>query len=106
MPHPKSRTKPAIIPLKTAAAAAACLMAFAVASRAQDMSRYKASPIGSEVRIDGTSSVHDWTMVGKIIGGNLEVPSGVVLDPAKEGLSGVTGSNVAAHAEVSIPVNS
>src|SRR5262245_6511052 len=47
----------------------------AAALRAGDMVRYEAQP-GSKMRIDGTSTMHDWTVESKISGGSLE------LDPA------------------------
>ena len=40
---------------------------------AADMVRYQGSPRGSSVKIDGTSTVHDWTVEGKLIGGYMEV---------------------------------
>jgi polyisoprenoid-binding protein YceI len=53
---------------------ALCLAFFlAVAhSRAADAVKYVAQP-GSEVRIDGTSNIHDWTVKGQIISGSMEV---------------------------------
>jgi YceI-like domain len=83
-----------------------CLLLLAAPLRADDMVRFRASPIGSKVRIEGTSTIHDWTMTGQNIGGYLEVPASVVLDPARDGLPGVTDTNLAAKAEVSIPVTS
>ena len=40
-------------------------------ARAQDI-KYKGSP-GSEVTIDGTSNIHDWTVKGQIISGSMDV---------------------------------
>lgn len=34
--------------------------------------RYAAQPTGSAVKIEGTSTIHDWTMEGALIGGSLE----------------------------------
>lgn len=39
---------------------------------AADAVKYVAQP-GSEVKIDGTSNIHDWTVKGQIISGSLEV---------------------------------
>ena len=61
--------------------------------------RYQASP-GSKVKIDGTSTVHDWTVNGGIIGGFVEFESDAAIDPAQ------TSSDVKAKVEVSIPVTS
>src|ERR1041385_7570391 len=46
----------------------------AAASQAADTVKYMAQP-GSEVRIDGTSNIHDWTIKGQIISGSMEVSS-------------------------------
>jgi len=92
--------------IKLLAAAIGCGLIAAASLHAQEGSRYKASPVGSSVTIEGTSTIHDWTMTGHNIAGYLEVPAGVVLDPAKEGLTGVTGNSLPAKAQVSIPVTS
>jgi polyisoprenoid-binding protein YceI len=42
-------------------------------AKAQDI-KYKGSP-GSEVKIDGTSNIHDWTIKGQIISGSMDVNS-------------------------------
>jgi hypothetical protein len=81
---------------------ASLLLLLATSARAEDGVRYHASPIGSKVRIEGSSNIHDWTMDGQIIAGYLESP--VALDPAQAGLPGVTGGKLNARAEVSIPV--
>jgi hypothetical protein len=52
-----------------------CLLALLVSlvsSQAQDLVHYDAQP-GSKIKIDGTSTVHDWTVEGAIIGGFLEL---------------------------------
>lgn len=40
--------------------------------RAADTVKYLAQP-GSEVKFDGTSNIHDWTVKGQIISGSIEV---------------------------------
>jgi polyisoprenoid-binding protein YceI len=60
--------------------------------------RYQASP-GSKVKIDGTSTIHDWTVEGGVIGGFIEFESDSVIDPAK-----ATTGEVKAKVEVSFPV--
>ena len=37
--------------------------------------RYNAQPTGSMLKMEGTSTIHDWTMEGTLIGGFLEVDS-------------------------------
>jgi polyisoprenoid-binding protein YceI len=40
--------------------------------RAADLVKYSGKP-GSEVKVDGTSNIHDWTVKGQIISGYMEV---------------------------------
>ncbi|HNQ73481.1 MAG TPA: YceI family protein [Verrucomicrobiota bacterium] len=54
-----------------------CLLVAALAgATAQDLVRYEAVPGGSSCAIDGTSSIHDWTMTSKIISGYIEADPG------------------------------
>jgi polyisoprenoid-binding protein YceI len=57
-------------------------LSLAGAVSAQELARFAAQP-GSKVKIDGTSTVHDWTVEGGIIGGALELDSKFVADPTK-----------------------
>ena len=57
--------------IQSSACVLALLLSFAT-SHGQDLVRYDAQP-GSKVKIDGTSTVHDWTVEGQIIGGFLEL---------------------------------
>lgn len=77
-----------------------------LSARAEDALRYKAQPRGSKVTVTGTSTVHNWDLVGELIGGYLEVPAGVALDASKAEVAGATGGQLNAKAEVSIPVTS
>ncbi len=74
----------------------ALLLLSAVALSAQV--RYQATP-GSKFKIDGTSTVHDWTVECGIAGGFIEFESDAVLDPAKP-----TEGDVKAKVEVVIGV--
>jgi polyisoprenoid-binding protein YceI len=85
--------RPALAALVVVAA-----LVYAAAARA-DSIRYDAKP-GSKVTIAGTSTLHDWTMDGQIIGGHLELPADVTLD-APHAAGGVD-----ANADASIPVRS
>lgn len=38
-----------------------------------DLVRYQGVPRGSKIKIDGTSTVHNWTVEGKLIGGYMDV---------------------------------
>lgn len=66
-----------------------------------NFTRFDSKP-GSNVRIEGTSSIHDWQVTGKLIGGYLEVGAGFPTNasaPARPGKVEVRG-------EVFIPVSS
>lgn len=45
---------------------------------------YQAVPRGSMMKIDGTSTIHDWTVECQVIGGRMELDSNFPLDPSKE----------------------
>jgi polyisoprenoid-binding protein YceI len=91
--------------VKAVVFAALALLALAVCARAEDRVRYEARP-GSKVEIAGTSTLHDWTMDGQIIGGFLELPAAMKLDPSQAELPGATGGKLDARVETSIPVRS
>ena len=80
-------------------------LAFAVAGllipplRAADSLRYEAQP-GSKMKIDGTSTLHDWSVEGRIIGGFIE------LDSSFESGSTLKEGKIAAQAEATIPARS
>src|SRR5262245_6787348 len=61
-------------------AAVACLFAGAQA----ETLRYNSSPRGSMMKIEGTSTIHDWTVECPVIGGYIELESNFPLNPAKE----------------------
>jgi hypothetical protein len=64
--------------------------------------RYDPLPGGSKVRIEGTSSIHDWQVEGKLIGGYLEAGPGFPVEPGQS----VQPGKVEARADVFIPVRS
>jgi polyisoprenoid-binding protein YceI len=63
--------------------------------------RYEGRP-GSKVKLEGTSTVHDWTVESGIISGFIEFESNVSLDPATPS----TDLKVTPKVEVTIPVSS
>ncbi len=63
---------------------------------ADSMTRFDAQP-GSKMKIEGTSTLHDWTVEGGIIGGFFEADPGFTKDPA-------VVSKVLPKVEVEIPV--
>lgn len=79
----------------------AILLALATAASAADTVRLDPMP-GSKMRIEGTSSVHDWQVEGKLIGGHVEAGAGFPLEPGQA----VTPGKVDATVEAFIPVRS
>ena len=67
---------------------------------AADLAKFEAQP-NSKVKIDGTSTVHDWTVEGGIIGGAMELDSKFVAEPTK-----AQPGAVPAKVEATIPVRS
>lgn len=70
---------------------------------AQSVVRYKAVPNASKVKVDGTSTIHDWTMEGVIIGGWFDFDPAYSLNPAAEKAPDLAAKPAA---EVTIPVQS
>lgn len=74
-------------------------LTLALGAQAQ-LTKFESQPGGaSEVKIDGTSTIHDWTIIGVLIAGSLELDSKFVADPTK-----AAPGKVEATAQVSIPV--
>ena len=85
------------------AATAAFALCLALSSHAADKILFKAKPgKDMKIRIEGTSTVHDWQIEGPIIAGQLEVGPGFPIEP---GMAATPGK-MEATAEVKIPVNS
>jgi polyisoprenoid-binding protein YceI len=66
--------------------------------------RYSAQPNVSSVKIDGTSTAHDWQMEGKLIGGFAELDSGVELDTAQTTIAGLKDGKLPIKVHALIPV--
>ncbi len=70
---------------------------------ADQMTRFDAkSGSGMKVRIEGTSTVHDWQVEGPLIGGFMEVGPGFPVEPGQA----ATPGKVPARVEAFIPVRS
>jgi polyisoprenoid-binding protein YceI len=69
----------------------------ALAAWAADSIQFESRP-GSKIKIDGTSTVHDWTVESQIIKGTMGVPADFAKDPA------AAAKNT--KVEVTIPVRS
>jgi polyisoprenoid-binding protein YceI len=78
-----------------------CALAGAVTLQAE-MTRYGARH-GSKVKIDGTSTIHDWTVEGNLIAGYMEFDSKVKIG---EDSPEATAGKIEATASASIQVNS
>lgn len=63
--------------------------------------RYQATP-GSKMKLDGTSTVHDWTVESGIIGGYIEMDSNFPLDKAQP----TPELKVTPKVQVNVPVRS
>jgi polyisoprenoid-binding protein YceI len=61
----------------------ASLLLTAASLQAADWTRYTAKP-GSSVDISGTSTIHDWTVTTKLIGGFMELGPNFPLDPSQK----------------------
>src|SRR5262245_55945760 len=70
---------------------------------AEGVVRYRALPNASKVKIEGTSTVHDWIMEGTIIGGMLDFDPAYALDPSASKAPELKSK---IQAEVNIPVQS
>lgn len=70
------------------------------ASHAADVIVLNSTPKGNKVRIEGTSTIHDWRVESSMIGGKAEVGPGFPLKPGAE----VKPGPVEAKVEVFIPV--
>jgi polyisoprenoid-binding protein YceI len=78
----------------------ALVLAFAATLVAADLTKFDSKP-GSKMKIDGTSSIHDWTVESGIVAGSMELDAAFVANPtaAKPG-------KIAAKVETTIPVRS
>lgn len=70
-------------------------------SRGAEMTRFDAKP-GSKVRLEGTSTMHDWQVEGKLIGGFMEVGPGFPTEPGQA----ATPGKIEAKVDAFIPVRS
>ena len=79
---------------------AAVLLSLSASASAATMVRYESQP-GSKMRMDGTSTIHDWHAESQLIGGFLELDAALLEAPetAKPG-------KVAAQAETFVAVRS
>jgi polyisoprenoid-binding protein YceI len=84
----------------------AAALALATAAQAADNWARLASKPGCKVLMDGTSSIHDWTVEGAIIKGFFEVEPEFLTDKTLKSVKSLTTKEVNPKAELSIPVRS
>src|SRR3954467_10830706 len=72
--------------MKTRTILTAAALILAITVQAADSNHYQAQPAGNKVRIEGTSTAHDWEMDGTMIGGWVEFDSAVQIDTAQAAL--------------------
>ena len=60
-------------------------LGLAAGAGAADMLKYKGKP-GSKMRIEGTSTIHDWWAESTLVSGRLEIDPSFPTDPAKSDL--------------------
>lgn len=80
----------------------AAAMAVVVAINAQEYVRFSPLPEGCKVRMDGTSTIHDWYAESAIIGGSVELDKNFPTDPSAKLETG----KIKAKVNVRIPVRS
>lgn len=66
--------------LVTSTAAALLVLASAGNAMAAEWSYYASQPVGTKLKVDGTSTVHDWTIETSLVGGAMQLPPGFPLD--------------------------
>ncbi len=78
----------------------------ALVSHADDANHYQSQPAGNKVRIEGTSTAHDWEMQGTLIGGSIDFDPAVQFDTAQATIPGLKDKKLAIKSQVIIPVRS
>jgi polyisoprenoid-binding protein YceI len=68
--------------------------------------RYTAQQVGTSVKVDGTSTAHDWEMEGRMIGGYIEFGQEVKLDEAQTTPPGLKDGKLPVKIHALIPVTS
>ena len=86
--------------LFSAALGLTAFLTFAASSPAQTLVRFESQP-GSKMRMDGTSTIHDWHAESQLIGGFVELDAALVEAPDK-----AKPGKVAAKGETFIAVRS
>ncbi len=85
---------------------AAAAFALTTGAQAADNWIRLTSKPGCKISMDGTSSIHDWTVEGAIIRGSFEVEPEFMTDKTLKSVKSLTTKEVNPKAELSIPVRS
>ncbi len=91
--------------LKSTLTLAAALACATLAQAADGWIKFAARP-GCLVTIDGTSTIHDWTTKGAIIGGSFEVEPEFLTDKTLKSVKSLTTKEANPKVQVKIPVKS
>ncbi|HWD20407.1 MAG TPA: YceI family protein [Verrucomicrobiae bacterium] len=78
------------------------LASIALATNAGAQTRFNSQPGKSSVKLQGSSTFHDWEMEGRVIGGYFELGSGVAIDAAKGAITGLKGEVLPATVRANI----
>jgi polyisoprenoid-binding protein YceI len=84
--------------------ALAATLALARPLRAEQVFRFEDVPDQSKVTVDGTSTVHDWTVRGKIIDGSVELRADVQQDATAQAIKDALLADPKVDVAVEIPV--
>lgn len=88
--------------LKTYSICLAAVLCLGASQSARAQTRYNAQPRGNSVRVDGTSTTHDWEMEGTVIGGYFELGPGASLDSKMADITGAHDGKIDAKGHVHI----
>jgi polyisoprenoid-binding protein YceI len=78
----------------------------AVTMQAADSNHYQGQPQDNKVRVEGTSTAHDWEMEGTLIGGSIDFDPSVQIDTAQATIAGLKDHKLTIKSQVIIPVRS
>jgi hypothetical protein len=90
--------------LKFLTSIATLTLALSAALQAADTVKYEAQAAGSEMKLDGDSTAHKWTCIGKIISGSFEVESAWQKDLSLKSVTCLGPGKTAPKCEVKVPV--
>jgi polyisoprenoid-binding protein YceI len=97
--------KPSNNPIPLFVAAALLAAATDLLGAAEPTVEFRASPTNTTVEIQGTSTFHDWEMIGTTIGGFLDFPAAIAFDTNQATISGLKDGNLPVSGKASIVVN-